>query len=287
MKLLIVTGMSGAGKTRILNALEDIGFYCIDNLPPGLLNSFISFRDEMGPVAENVAITIDSRSQNLFESMDEVLDLLKIEKVEHGLLFIDCEDTTLLRRYKESRRSHPLMYFNEKLTISEAISLERTLLANLRQRSDYVLDSTHLQASELKAQILQLFSKRDQDNFRVNFVSFGFKYGLLNDGDLIFDLRCLPNPFYVEELRELTGESEEIVDYLWQYQETKDLYNVILNYLEVSIPLYLKEGKTQLIIGIGCTGGRHRSVAIANNIENKLKENGHRAIVNHRDFRLR
>ena len=284
MKLLIVTGMSGAGKTRILNALEDIGFYCIDNLPPGLLNSFISFRDEMGPVAENVAITIDSRSQNLFESMDEVLDLLKIEKVDHGLLFIDCEDTTLLRRYKESRRSHPLMYFNEKLTISEAISLERTLLANLRQRSDYVLDSTHLQASELKAQILQLFSKRDQDNFRVNFVSFGFKYGLLNDGDLIFDLRCLPNPFYVEELRELTGESEEIVDYLWQYQETKDLYNVILNYLEVSIPLYLKEGKTQLVVGLGCTGGKHRSVAFAELLSKDCQYEKTVCGVNHRDI---
>lgn len=284
MKLLIVTGMSGAGKTSILNALEDIGFFCIDNLPPGLLSSFINFREEIGGLGEEVAITIDSRSQSLFETMDGVLDLLTDQKVEYSLLFIDCEDTTLLRRYKESRRSHPLMAFNPQLTLAEAIQLERNLFSNLRQRSDYLFDSTHLQASELKAQIAETFSNREKERLRVNFVSFGFKYGILNDGDLIFDLRCLPNPFYEEELRELTGEDQKIVEFLWDHQETKDLFQVILDYLKVSMPLYIKEGKTQLVVGLGCTGGKHRSVAFARKLAEQFQYPQIINKVNHRDI---
>lgn len=284
MKLLIVTGMSGAGKTSILNALEDIGFFCMDNLPPGLLSSFINFREEIGGLGEDVAITIDSRSQSLFETMDGVLDLLTDQKVEYSLLFIDCEDTTLLRRYKESRRSHPLMTFNPQLTLAEAIQLERNLFSNLRQRRDYLFDSTHLQASELKAQIAETFSNREKERLRVNFVSFGFKYGILNDGDLIFDLRCLPNPFYEEDLRELTGEDQEIVEFLWAHQETKELFQVILDYLEVSMPLYIKEGKTQLVVGLGCTGGQHRSVAFARKLAEQFQYPQIINKVNHRDI---
>ncbi len=285
MKLLIVTGMSGAGKTRILNALEDIGWYCIDNLPPGLLADFIDFQPQMGESATNVAITIDSRSISLAASFTDILDILALKKVDHSILFIDCEDSVLLRRYKESRRNHPLMYHDPNLALSEAIAKERLLLTDLRFRSDYILDSTHTSVAELKIKIADLFGNNQGSSFIINFISFGFKYGSLNEADLIFDLRCLPNPFYQEDLRLLTGEQPAVVDFLWSYPETTALYQSIVNYLDLTIPLYYKEGKTQLNVGLGCTGGKHRSVAFARRLFDQYLSSQLSIRVYHRDIK--
>lgn len=284
MKLLIVTGMSGAGKTRVLNALEDIGFFCIDNLPPGLLEDFTKFRNEMGRVSEKVAITIDSRSQNLFESINGILDELKAKGIEYSLLFIDCEDSTLLRRYKESRRNHPLMYFNPNINLQQAIAQERDLTDVIRSKSDYIVDSTHYHTSELKNKIIEIFGDGKTDKLKINFVSFGFKYGILNDADLIFDVRCLPNPYYVQGLRELTGENQEVVDYVMSTDDAQQLFSGIMNYLTVSVPMYVKEGKVQLVVGIGCTGGQHRSVTFARLLSEQFNNERCTNKVSHRDI---
>ena len=283
MKLLIVTGMSGSGKSMVLNALEDIGYYCIDNLPPKLLINFTEFQNEMSDISSKIAITIDSRSQSMFLALQSIFDSLKERHVEFSTLFIDCDEVTLLKRYKETRRSHPLMRVSTD-SLSSAIAQEKELMNSIKLTCDYLVDTTMLSASQLKSNIFELFKDGKEDEMKIQFVSFGFKFGVLTDADVVFDLRCLPNPYYVEELREKTGETTEVRDFVMSFEKTQGLMSQIKSYLDYSIPLYISEGKSQLVVGLGCTGGKHRSVTFAHLLNEHYNEQGYRCYSSHRDI---
>lgn len=283
MKLLIVTGMSGSGKSQVLNALEDIGYYCIDNLPPKLLLNFAEFRSEMSDISGKIAITIDSRSQSMFLSIQSVFDSLKEREIEFSTLFLECDSNVLLKRYKESRRNHPLMKsVSDKL--ETAIESEKKILSSIRMNCDYLIDTSMLSTSQLKSNILDLFGEGKTDEMKVQFVSFGFKYGILVDADVVFDLRCLPNPYYVEGLREKTGETQEVRDFVMSHDKAQGLMGQIKSYLDYSIPLYINEGKSQLVVGVGCTGGKHRSVTFAHLLDQHYKKVEFQANSSHRDI---
>ena len=283
MELLIVTGMSGAGKSRVLVTLEDIGYYCIDNLPPDFLLNFADFMRTSEEFARKVAITIDARSKEMFLRMASVLDTLDERKVSYSLMFLDAEDGVLLHRYKETRRIHPLM--NEDVKhLQEAINLERSILNPIRDRADYYVNTSLFNSQNLKDKILELFANGEDGEMKINFVSFGFKNGILTDADLVFDVRCLPNPFYVEELKPLTGKDQKVRDYVMGFEESKVFFEKIRDMLEFSIPLYQNEGKFQLVIGIGCTGGQHRSATFALLLCEYFKEKGYKVTTSHRDI---
>lgn len=282
MELLIVTGMSGAGKSRALATLEDIGYYCIDNLPPQFLLNFADFMRSSSAL-KKVAIIMDARSKEMFRSMNHVLTQLTEKKIAFKTMFLDCDESTLLNRYKESRRLHPLM--NDQIhTIQEAIALERQTLISLKNRADFLINTSNLSTSQLKEKIISLMTSSEESLMHINLVSFGFKYGILADADVVFDVRCLPNPYYVEELRDKTGEEEQVRDFVMQYEQAKGLEERIISYLTYSIPLYIAEGKSQLVVAFGCTGGKHRSVTFANRIGEYLRKKQYRVTINHRDI---
>lgn len=284
MELLIVTGMSGAGKSRALDALEDIGYYCIDNLPPQFLLNFADFMAQSHKMNQDVAIGIDVRSKEMFSEMDQVLDLLKTKGVQFKLLFLDCDPSILLHRYKETRRSHPLMD-DQVVHIEQAIMIEKNQLLQIRNRASNLIDTSQLTTSQLKEKIVSLFALDQVNAMHINFVSFGFKYGLVADADLVFDVRCLPNPFYVPALRELTGEDQEVRDYVMGFEPAQGLFNQIKSYLEYSIPLYISEGKSQLVVGIGCTGGKHRSATFVRLLGEYFQNQHTKVMISHRDLK--
>ncbi len=284
MELLIVTGMSGAGKSRALDALEDIGYYCIDNLPPQFLVNFADFIQQNDQMKRNVAIGVDVRSKEMFSEMDQVLDQLVAKGIPFKTLFLDCDTSILLHRYKETRRTHPLMD-DHILHIEEAIAEEKQRLALIRDRASYLVDTTSLTTSQLKEKVVSLFSSDRKDLMHINFVSFGFKYGLIGDADLVFDVRCLPNPYYIPELKQLTGEDAPVRDYVMSFAQAEGLLKHIVEYLEFSIPLYIAEGKSQLVVGIGCTGGKHRSVTFARLLGEYFLQKEMNGIVSHRDIK--
>lgn len=283
MELLIVTGMSGSGKSRAISALEDIGYYCIDNLPPNFLLNFTDFMRNGEEFARKVAITIDSRSKDMFLSMANVLDQLDERKINYSLMFLDAEDGVLLHRYKETRRIHPLMN-DEVKHLQEAINLERTILNPIRDRADYYINTSLYDSQKLKDRIVEIFTNGEEGEMIINFISFGFKKGILTDADLVFDVRCLPNPFYVDELKPLTGKDQKVRDYVMGFEESTELYKRIRDLLEYSIPLYKKEGKMQLVVGLGCTGGQHRSATFAILLHDYFVSKGYKCTVSHRDI---
>lgn len=283
MKLLIVTGLSGSGKSHALKALEDIGYYCIDNLPPRLLYNVSDLLVEVGKENKKIALTIDSRSKDVIFQLDDVFLHFKRNNVDFSTLYLECESGTLLKRYKETRRNHPLMV-DSSINLELAISEEKEIMSKARVFADYLIDTSMLTSSQLKNRIVSLFSTNTEGQMMVNFVSFGFKFGILTDADLIFDVRCLPNPYYIDDLRALTGESQEVRDYVFSTDKAQGLLDRIISYLEYSIPLYEKEGKSQLVVGIGCTGGKHRSVTYVHHLSNhfrgkKLLLSSHRDIL--------
>lgn len=276
--------MSGAGKSQAMKAMEDIGYYCMDNLPPTLLPKFAELCYQSKGTIDKVAVVVDIRGGIFFEDLFNSLEELKEKDIKYRILFLDAEDPVLIKRYKELRRPHPL---NPNGRIIEGIVEERVLLEDVKNKADYIIDTSKLTIGMLKEEISKIFVEgKELRKLTISVVSFGFKHGILLDADLVFDVRFIPNPYYIPELRDLTGEDEDVKDYVFAWEHTKTFVGKLLDMLEFLIPYYIKEGKTQLIIGIGCTGGRHRSVAIANKIEKKLKEMGHRAIVNHRDYKL-
>lgn len=283
MELLIVTGMSGSGKSKAISALEDIGYYCIDNLPPNFLLNFTDFMRNGEEFARKVAITIDSRSKDMFLSMANVLDQLDERKINYSLMFLDAEDGVLLHRYKETRRIHPLMN-DEVKHLQEAINLERTILNPIRDRADYYINTSLYDSQKLKDRIVEIFTNGEEGEMIINFISFGFKKGILTDADLVFDVRCLPNPFYVDELKPLTGKDQKVRDYVMGFEESTELYKRIRDLLEYSIPLYKKEGKMQLVVGLGCTGGQHRSATFAILLHDYFVSKGYKCTVSHRDI---
>lgn len=284
MEFVIITGMSGAGKSQAMKALEDRGYYCMDNLPPALLFRFAELCHQSKKEIDKVAVVADVRGGIFFDDLFKGLGELEEKGLKYRILFLDAEDRVLVKRYKELRRPHPL---NPMGSITEGIREERKFLEEIKDKADYIIDTSQLTIGMLKEEINKIFIKGEEARrLTISVSSFGFKHGVLLDADLVFDVRFIPNPYYIPELRELTGEDEQVRDYVFKWEQTEAFVEKLMDMLDFLIPYYIEEGKTQLIIGIGCTGGRHRSVAIANYIEDRLEEEGHRATVSHRDYKL-
>ena len=284
MKFVILTGMSGAGKSTAIKMMEDIGFYCVDNLPIALLEKFVELSDlQQNTELQKVAVGIDIRNGQALEELRDVLDRIKGTGVGYEILFLDAEDSVLVKRYKETRRNHPLSGGER---VDKGIEEERKRLAFLKERADYIIDTSRLLTREMRAELDKIFvQNQDYKSLFVTILSFGFKYGIPTDSDLVFDVRFLPNPYYVEGLRAKNGNDKEVQDFVMQYQESHDFLDKLQDMVEFLIPNYISEGKNQLVISIGCTGGKHRSVTLANELYNRLKENsGYGIKIEHRDI---
>lgn len=283
MDFIIVTGMSGAGKSRAIDAFEDIGFYCIDNMPPKLISKFAEICLQSEGKISRVAIVTDVRGGELFQGLFDELELLKSQNFSYKLLFLDASDGVLMRRYKETRRRHPLLDV-VKGSIEDAVKSERMLLKPARERADYIIDTTHLSSAQLKERISNIFLDNIATGMLINCMSFGFKYGAATEADLVFDVRCLPNPFYVDELKKQTGLDKPVREYVMNWPQSTELANKIIDLIDFLIPYYLDEGKSQLVIAFGCTGGKHRSVTFAELLYAHLSDRGNKVTVNHRDI---
>lgn len=282
LDFIIVTGLSGAGKSRVVTALEDIGFYCVDNMHPKLLPKFA----ELCLQSENlsrVAMVVDVRGGQMFGDLFDALTSIKQMGSNYKILFLDCEDHVLARRYKETRRQHPLasLGFNN---ILDAIAAERELLKTLYDRADYLIDTTHLSPAQLKERITELFLGSSTQSLMVQCLSFGFKYGYPSEADLVFDVRCFPNPFYEAELMNKTGLDQSVRDYVLGFDEVQGFLTRLYSLVDYLLPLYCIEGKSQLVIAIGCTGGKHRSVVIAEALAQHISGQGYRVMASHRDI---
>ncbi|KKE79643.1 RNase adapter RapZ [Oceanobacillus caeni] len=280
-KLVIITGMSGAGKTVAVQSFEDLGYYCVDNLPPTLLPKFLELMKDSANTIQKVAVVMDLRGREFFDSLFDALESLgKEEWLDEHILFLDAKDEKLVSRYKETRRSHPLDPGSLPLN---GIRQEREILDLLRGRAQRIIDTTNLKPRELREKIINIYSEEEQEIFSVHMVSFGFKHGIPIDADLVFDVRFLPNPHYVGNLRPLTGLNQEVSSYVFKWSETQTFIEKVLDLLRFMLPQYKKEGKTQLVIGIGCTGGQHRSVALAEYFGKELSSS-YITHVSHRDI---
>ncbi len=284
MKVVIVTGMSGAGKTAALNALEDMGYYAVDNLPPDLIKDFIKLLSNNKSNITKTAIVVDIRSGVLFSKLYEEVLLLKNAGEDISILFLDARDEILVRRFKQLRRPHPLG--NTGNILSE-IAEERERLKQLKDNATHIIDTSTLTLGELKSRILSFYGSEilKNENINITIMSFGFKNGTLLDADLVFDVRFIPNPYYVDELKEKTGEDEDVREFVFKYDRTNIFLDKVKDLVNYLLPFYKEEGKSNLVIGIGCTGGRHRSVAIANELGRQFEEKGETVYVSHRDSR--
>lgn len=284
MEFLVITGMSGAGKSQAMNVLEDMGYYCMDNLPPALLTNFAELCLESKEEIDKVAVVVDIRSGEFFDHLFKGLQGLNDIGIDHKILFLDAKEEILVKRFKELRRPHPL---NPEGSIIEGIGEEKNLLYDIKRRADHIIDTSNLTLGMLKEEISQiLLSGKNPRTISISIISFGFKHGTLLDGDLIFDVRFIPNPYYIPELKEYNGSDAPVKDYVLKWPQTNMFISKTVDMLEFLIPHYTVEGKTQLIVGIGCTGGKHRSVAISNEIGEILKKNGHRVSIEHRDTKI-
>lgn len=285
-QLVIMTGMSGAGKSMAANTFEDLNFFCIDNIPPGVLPNTIDFWKPPAE-AENVAIIVDVRAGQFFDQLIPVCRQLREQPVEHFqppvVLFLDASDAELVKRFKETRRKHPLV--TKERSILEAIALERSMLADLKEDADKIIDTTNLEAEGLRRLIREFFGpSQSQERLMIAVVSFGFKHGTPLDADLVFDVRFLANPYWVPKLRELNGTSEEVSQYVLSDPLTEPLMEKLFDLVEFSLPQYLREGKAYLTIAIGCTGGKHRSVVVASELARFLDASNYTVRVEHRDL---
>ena len=282
MRFVIVTGVSGAGKTAALKMLEDARYFCVDNLPIPLLEKFVSLMPEIhGEDVQNVALGIDARSGSMGE-LELILDKMQEAGYQFEILFMDAEDSVLVKRYKETRRSHPLAMYGR---IDEGIRLERKKMEFLRRKADYIIDTSHLLTRELRQEIDKIFVDNEEfKNMMISVLSFGFKYGIPADADLVFDVRFLPNPYYVDELRPMTGLDDSVFNYVMDNEIAKRFMGKLEDMVNFLIPNYVQEGKTSLVIAIGCTGGKHRSVTIARELYSRLiKNNEYGFRLEHRD----
>lgn len=284
MKYVIVTGMSGAGKSTAMKMMEDMGYFCVDNLPIPLLDKMIEFSDHAtSNELQKVAIGIDVRNGMELEDIKPVLDSLKEKQVSLEILFLEAEDEVLVKRYKETRRNHPLA---KEERLDKGIAKERARLSYLKANADYIIDTSQLLTRELKAEMEKIFIHNQQyKNLFVTILSFGYKYGIPSDADLVFDVRFLPNPYYVEGLRAKTGNDSQIQEYVLQFDEAHTFLDKLEDMIQFLIPNYIAEGKSQLVIAVGCTGGKHRSVTLANELYKRLsntKDYGLR--IEHRDI---
>jgi UPF0042 nucleotide-binding protein len=282
MQFTVVTGMSGAGKSTVLRILEDIGFFCVDNLPPILIKKFaeICFSPDSG--INKVALGIDIRGGNLFAELFKEIGEINQSGYNVDLIFLDANDDILIKRYKETRRKHPLVVNGR---IQDGIKLEREMLVEAKERAKYIIDTSNLLTRELKEEIIKIFTEgRKYENLIITILSFGFKYGIPSDSDLVFDVRFIPNPFYISELKHKTGNDQVIKDYVMGWDVTQKFLEKLEDMISFLLPNYIKEGKNQLVISIGCTGGKHRSVTMANALCESLKGNEYSVNIHHRDI---
>ncbi len=284
MEFLIFTGLSGAGKSNALRAMEDIGYYCVDNIPSSLLSTFyeLCVKSE-DPLMKKVAVVIDARGGVDFENFALEIHKMREEKKDFKILFLDARDDVIIKRFKETRRHHPLADKAGGAT-EVALQLERQSLSYLKKAADYLIDTTNMSNKQLKERINNIFLDKASDSLIVTFMSFGFKYGIPLEADLIFDVRCLPNPYYIPELKPQTGLDLPVREYVLGFEETQEFMARIIDFLDYSLPLYQKEGKSELVVGIGCTGGKHRSVTLARAFNNHCLELGYNSSIQHRDI---
>ncbi|MBN9647899.1 MAG: RNase adapter RapZ [Terrisporobacter othiniensis] len=285
MKFIIVTGLSGSGKSEAMRALEDMGFYCVDNLPPTLIPKFAELCYQSNSTIDKVALGIDVRGRKFFEALHESLNTLRKDQYPFEVLYLDCADDILLKRYKMTRRNHPLSINRQ---IPEGIKMERAILEPLKEIADCIIDTSNMKPKDLKEEISKIYANGEvNNNLTISVVSFGFKHGIPSDSDLVFDVRFLPNPYYIDELRSKTGEEQDVRDYVMNSDISHQFYEKLLDMINFLVPQYIEEGKHHLVISIGCTGGRHRSVTISNLISDELIKQGYRVVKKHRDFMLR
>ena len=282
MNLLIVTGLSGAGKSLAMHALEDIGFFCIDNIPANLLAKLMDFAQQSENMLQKVAIVLDIRGGKSSEDILGALEELQRHGIQYKILYLDARNDVLERRYKETRRRHPVS-LALGVTTDEAVQREREILAPLFETADYKIDTSLFSTAQLKDRVVSLFVSKNSDAMALAVMSFGFKYGQPKEADIVFDVRCLPNPFYVPQLKEKTGLDAAVVDYIMQFEEAHGLLQRMESLIEYSLPLYVREGKSQLTIAVGCTGGKHRSIAFAEMLAKYARTLGYQPVVEHRD----
>lgn len=286
MKFVIISGMSGAGKTSALHIMEDIGYYCVDNIPTSLLQTLYKLcKDSSDKAMKRVAVVVDVRGNGDYEVMYDDLENFKKNNEGVSILYIDAKVDSLIVRYKETRRRHPLTERLKDGSVAAAVKEEQRLLVPVKTLADYSIDTTFMSIKQLRERIISMFLENSSNSIMLTFMSFGFKYGIPLESDLIIDVRCLPNPFYIAELKEHTGLEKCIQDYVLDSEETQEFVKRLIDWLDYSLPLYLKEGKSELVVGIGCTGGKHRSVTIAELLDNYFMEKGYKCIVQHRDVK--
>lgn len=285
MRVVIVTGMSGGGKSTAIHMLEDAGFYCVDNLPPSLFEKFVELISVPDSEITKVAVGLDARAGQRFEEAPKAIEELRKRDIPVEVLFMECSDAVLVKRYKESRRRHPL---SPDGRIEDGIDKERKILEKIRKQADYIIDTSQLLTRELKAELDRIFvaNEKQHANLMITVLSFGFKHGIPSDADLVFDVRFLPNPFYIDDLKHLTGNDKAVQDYVKSFPECEQFLEKLQDMLTFLVPGYINEGKYQLVVAIGCTGGQHRSVTIANEIYERLKAQDDFGVkIYHRDLK--
>lgn len=283
VRLVIITGMSGAGKTQVVRAMEDLGYFCVDNLPPMLIPKFAELCAQSAGRVNKVGLVVDIRGREFFDTLVQNLEELEKQGHRYEMLFLEASDETLIRRYKETRRRHPMAPHGR---ISEGIARERERVDQVRGRATQIIDTSESSTADLREKITALFtSEHEFQRMNITVVSFGFKYGIPLDADMVFDVRFLPNPFYVESLRRKSGAVPEVGEYIWKWPITQQFMEKVSDFVEFLVPNYIKEGKSQLIIAIGCTGGMHRSVFVAGKIYENLKKKGYKVNLDHRDVK--
>ena len=284
MEFLIVSGLSGGGKSTVMSILEDSGFFCVDNLPPVLIPKFAEVCLAGVGTYERVAMVCDIRGGENFTGLFEAMDALDAMKFQYKVLFVEADTAAIIKRYKETRRSHPLI--TEADSLSEAVEQERTAMEPLRERADYIITTTALPVQKLRGQVLDMFApnRKSRNEMSISVTSFGFKYGLPLEADLVFDVRFLPNPYYVEELRPQTGLDKGVSDYVFDNPITQELMEHLRRFMDFLLPHFVEEGKSALVIAVGCTGGRHRSVAVTHALCEYIQGLGYAAGENHRDM---
>lgn len=281
MEFVILTGMSGAGKSQAIKVLEDINYYCMDNMPPALLPNFAELCKGSSKDVNKVAVVADIRGGIFFKDLFNSLEVLRNKGIKYSVLFLDASDEELVKRYKELRRPHPLSTTG---TIIDGIQEERILLNEVKQKSDYIINTSNMKLGRLKEEILSIFlNGKISHNLNITIMSFGYKYGIPQDSDLVFDVRFLPNPYYIEELKYFTGNDSNVQDYVMGFDTSNIFIEKLIDMLKFLMPLYIEEGKSNIVISIGCTGGKHRSVTISNKLADILSEGNYRVILTHRD----
>ena len=280
-RIIIVTGMSGSGKTQACRCLEDLGYFCVDNLPPVFIPKFVELCSHAASHVNKVVFVVDTRSREFFDNLVQILEDMDKKNLEYEMLFIDASDDAIIRRYKETRRRHPMAPSSR---ISDGVARERARLESVRGKATYLIDTSNMSKAELRDKIKLLFGKTDGAGMNISVLSFGFKFGMPMDADIVLDVRFLPNPFYVESLKHKSGSVAEVAEYIREKPVTQEFLKRLDNLVEFLVPQYVKEGKSQLVIAVGCTGGMHRSVFIAKHLFDLIANNGYTVNLEHRDL---